>query len=418
VGGAAGMGDNNLVLPPGAAYTAEWAIIPTDAPDYWQFINAARRVVDANFLIDGGFAFFRAGPLTDAWSDEQTVDFLRFKDVLYACASIDYPMYKGRYPHGTAFQVITHDNFRNAFERRRGLAPDVKNLVYYHCFIDVLDESPERYADARVLRPDGTQADYGLPHDRIFFPTEKNSYGADMTKSIDLIFDDIRAEGVYWDEHEYSRWMFHYGEPWDGFSGDIDPQKMTVTGLKSSVTLLTEPWRLALAKRILARGPLIGNGPPFTRAMAALKFPCFVETGSITHCTQAHLHSPIALGDHLTEHSEQDAYNTMLAALDYGCVYHWYNDMTVIPTHHHLTRYMFPITPVELHEGYIIGKERIITKLSGLFGWGDTSAHEVHVFDDTGREVEGLAAPSANEDGKTYTELRLAEGWSAAIVRK
>ncbi|MCC6697254.1 MAG: hypothetical protein IT365_16620, partial [Candidatus Hydrogenedentes bacterium] len=42
VGGAAGMGDNNLVLPPGAAYTAEWAIIPTDAPDYWQFINAAR----------------------------------------------------------------------------------------------------------------------------------------------------------------------------------------------------------------------------------------------------------------------------------------------------------------------------------------------------------------------------------------
>ena len=45
------------------------------------------------------------------------------------------------------------------------------------------------------------------------------------------------------------------------------------------------------------------------------------------------LYSPIALGDHLTERSEQDAYRVMLRALDFGCVYYWYNDLTVIPTH-------------------------------------------------------------------------------------
>ena len=56
----------------------------------------------------------------------------------------------------------------------------------------------------------------------------------------------------------------------------------------------------------------------------------------------------------------------------------------MIPTHVALTHYMFPITPVELHEGYIIGQERIITNRSGLFGWGDSSRHEVHVFDDQG----------------------------------
>ena len=152
--------------------------------------------------------------------------------------------------------------------------------------------------------------------------------------------------------------------------------------------------------------------------MAALQFPCFVETGSITNCTRSHLYSPIALGDHLTERSEKDAYMTMLAALDYGCVYHWYNDMNVIPTHHHLTRCMYPITPIELQEGYVIGEERIITKKSGLFGWGDDSAHEAHAFDDTGREVEGFDVPSVTKDGKTYSEIRIAEDWSAAIVRK
>ena len=56
----------------------------------------------------------------------------------------------------------------------------------------------------------------------------------------------------------------------------------------------------------------------FTRAMAALHFPCFVETGSITNCVQAQLWSPIALGDHLSERSETDAYRVMLGALEKG----------------------------------------------------------------------------------------------------
>lgn len=193
---------------------------------------------------------------------------------------------------------------------------------------------------------------------------------------------------------------------------------MTLRRLKSSVTLLSEPWRVGQAKRILARAPLIGNGAPFTRAMAALEFPCFVETGSITNCTRNHLYSPVALGDHLTERSEQDAYDTMLAALDYGCVYHWYNDLLVVPTHHTLTRYMYPITPMELHEGYVIGRERIITKRSGLFGWGDDAEHEVHVFNDAGEEVADFNAPLVRRDGNTYTELRIGEDWSAAIVRR
>jgi hypothetical protein len=411
------LGDNNLVLRPHAVYTAEWAIIPTDKPDYWKFINAARRLIDANFTIDGAFAFLRADPITDAWTDAQIADFIRYKDARYVCSSISYPMYKGRYTHGTSFQMVPLDNFRNSFQRWRGLGLDAKYLVYFHCFIDVTDEGPERFQDARLLQPDGTQADYGMPYDRIYFPTEGNSYGREVGKNVDLIFDTIGADGVYWDEHEYSRYQFHYGEPWDGFTGDIDASKMTLSRLKSSVTLLTEPWRLALARKIMARGPLIGNGPPFTRAMAALKFPCFVETGSITNCAQAHLHSPIALGDHLTERSEVDAYRTMLAALDYGCVYHWYNDVTVIPTHPHLTRYMYPITPMELHEGYIIGRERIVTKISGRFGWGDESRHEVHVFDDTGTELQTFGAPFVREDGKTLTELRLPQDYAAVIIR-
>jgi hypothetical protein len=417
-GGDLGIADNALVLKPGATYTAEWAIVPVARPDYWGFLNAARRLTGANFLIDGGFAFLRSDPLTEKWSDAQIRDFVRLKDAHYVCASITYPKYAGETPHGTAFQRLKRDNFKAGRERLRRLVPEAKFLVYFHCFLDVTEDAAERFADARTLRPDGKQADYGKSTQRLFFPTLTNSYGQEIGKSVDLILDEIGADGVYWDEHEQSAYAYHYGEPWDGVSGDIDPATMKLRGLKSSVTLLSEGWRVALAQRIQARGPLVANGAPVTRAMASLNFPCFVETGSITNCCRAQMYSPIALGDHLTERSELDAYRVMLGALDYGCVYHWYNDMTVIPTHPHLTRYMFPITPVELRQGCIIGKERIVTKISGQFGWGDAAAHEVHVFDDTGREVADFQAPQVRRDGKTYTELRLAEDWSAAIVRK
>lgn len=417
-GGAFGIADNSLVLRPGAAITAEWAIIPVARPEYWAFLNAARRLVGANVTMDGAFAFLRADPLTAAWSDAQIADFVRHKDARYVCASITYPRYKGATPHGTAFQQLPRDTYRAGRERLKRLVPEAQFLVYFHCFLDVTDDAAERFADSRLLRPDGRQADYGKPDQRLFIPTLENSYGQAIGRNVDLILDEIGADGVYWDEHEYSAYTYHYGEPWDGVSGDIDPASMTLRGLKSSVTLLSEPWRLALAKRILARGPLIGNSAPVTRAMADLGFMCFVETGSITNCTRAQMYTPIALGDHLTERSEVDAYQTMLGALDYGCVYHWYNDMTVIPTHPHLTRWMYPLTPLELHSGFIIGKERILTRRSGLFGWGDASRHEVHVFDDRGREVPDFVAPRVERDGKTYTELRLAEDWSAAIVRR
>jgi hypothetical protein len=418
VSGAAGIADNNLVLRPNATYTAEWAVVPTGEPDYWRFINAARRLVDANFTIPGGFAFLRADAQTEQWTDTQIADFIRLKDAYYVCESMTYPLYKDRYTHGTSFQQVSHDSYRAGIQRWRRLAPESKSLVYFHCFIDVADEAPERFADSRTLRPDGLQADYGYPYDRLFFPTSGNSYGREIGRNVDIILDDIKADGVYWDEHEYSRWPYHYGEPWDGWSGDIDPVHMTIARLKSSITLLSESWRVELAKRILSRGPLVGNGAPYTRAMAALKFPCFIETGSITNCVRGYLHSPIALGDHLTERSEADAYRGMLAALNYGCVYHWYNDLTVVPEYHTLTRYMYPITPVELHEGYIIGRERILTNRSGLFGWGDDSRHEVHVFDDSGVEAIGYNAPELVLDGRTYSEIRIGEGWSAAVVRR
>jgi hypothetical protein len=426
-----GLADNQLVLPPRAKHVTEWAILPTASPDYYQFLNAVRRLRDVNFTLPGSFAFLRANPRTEVhnWTDRQFVDFIRYKNAFFVTGSIGWPTYQGRYPHGTAFQTIDWSYAKQQWQRLRKLVPDVKHLMYFHCFLDVRDESDTVYRDARLLRADGTQADYGKPYDKIFVPTHTNRYGRDVARNVEIILapqpEGLGCDGVYWDELEYSRYQYHYGDfdqpgglPWDGVSGDIDPKTHRIVRLKSSVTLISQPFRLALAQRILKGHPLVGNSQPHTRTFVNLRFPRFVETGSISNCAKAHAYTPIALGDHLTERSEEDAYRVMLRALDFGCVYYWYNDLTVVPTHPHLTSFMFPITPVELHEGYILGQERIITNRSGLFGWGDDARHEVHVFDDQGREVPDYPAPTVTRDGQTLTELRLPEDYSAAIVRK
>jgi hypothetical protein len=423
-----GLADSTLVLKPKSTYTAEWAIVPVPSSNHFDFINATRRLLDTNFTVDGSFTFVRADPnSTGKWSDEQIVDIAKYKDAKYWCLdTITFPRYKGRPPQGTALQQVDHSIWKDALARWRKLLPNATQLAYFHSFLDVTDEAPEKYKDSRLLLADGTQGDYGSRNLNLFVPTLTNSYGPAIAKSISLFMDDLKMDGIYWDEMDHSRYAYDYNPgQWDGVSADIDPKTMQITRLKSSVTLLSQPWRLQHAKAIMQRGTLIANGGlPSTRTMRELHYPAFNETGSISHCVWSQLYSPIALGDHLTEHSEEDAYQTMLKALDYGCVYYWYSDLNVIPKYYTLTHYMFPITPIELHEGFIIGKERIITNRSGLFGWNDKSQHEIHIFDRTGREVEikDIKAPTVaktyEKDGARWTELRLGEGWSAAIIKQ
>ena len=407
-----GLADNHFVLRPGSSYTAEWMVVPVPSTDFWDFVNAARRLRDVNFTLLNQFAFLSARKHEEAFLKR----FVAHKTPDLVCASIGYPRYHGVYAHGTAFQHVDHRLYAEHNARMKALFPELQTSVYFHCFIDVIDGGEEVYAKDRILRPDGTHATYGRPHDKLFFPTMENTFGRDIGRNLDIIWNECGADGVYWDELEYSAYQYHYGDPWDGYSGDIEPGTHALKRLKSSVTLITQPWRIREVKRCLERGPFIANGQPHTRSMAALKFQRFVETASISNCLRAILYSPIALGDHISERTEVDAYRWMVNALNYGCVYNWYSERvaTGYPT---LAAVMFPITPLELHEGIIIGKERILTNRSGFFGWGDGASHEVHVFDRQGRQQAGHAAPTVTRDGCTYTELRIAEGWSAAIVR-
>ena len=111
----------------------------------------------------------------------------------------------------------------------------------------------------------------------------------------------------------------------------------------------------------------------------------FVETGSYAAMAGTHLGCPLGLGNHHLEQTQADAARNVREILRFGGVYYGWQYARAGRLELH--RRCIPITPVELREGMVLGRERIHTARSGRFGWPDGSAADVYVVDSQGCRV-------------------------------
>ncbi len=416
--------DPYFVLAPQATYSAELAVVPVGDPEFYTFVNAARRMLNVNFTLDVCFAFMFHEPPVYRWSDETFTSFIENKSANFVVKSNYGVRTKEGHPaRSTDWIAGPHTIYRDFHQRVRRWYPDraVKTGIYYHSFLDTHEPNKRRFALDRALDASGNHITYGQgrnSHMSLYIPTQQpGHWGQESAGVLDVMLDRIGVDGVFWDEFSWSATPFVYSHL-DGCSADIDPKTHRIGRLKGSVALLSRDFRAYHVERIQKRGAvLIANGAPWTRTLGEFKFPAFTETGSISHCRKMLLYSPIALGDHLSERSEKDAYRIMLRALDYGCLYAWYGS-NFSATHKTLTDHMYPFTPLEIHAGYAIGKERILTNRSGLFGWNDASEFRAYVYDREGRATERHPVQRVERDGRAYAEVRIPGGYSAAIVRE
>ena len=410
------ISDRSLVLRPGVTYRHEWLIVPLPKPDYWHFVNAARRYFKTNFTIPGSFAFFSLHKEDLQLLPWEIDTYLERKNAHFVSVGLGVS-YKGLFPHGPVKRTLNATKAIATNKTIKALRPDTKLLSYFNCFDCARRKGdPILWPKCRILLPDGRQVFNG-PTYPLYFPTLTNQYGKEMDANIEWLLNTVGADGLYWDCYAYSN-VTHYAEPWDGWSGDIDATTHKLKRKRSSIALVSWPWRKKTTARLLKEGrPIVANGNPCLTSEYKYQFPRFVETADISALSKTHFFTPIALGDHVTERNEVDSYRWMLRALDWGGVYYWYSGR-IIPTHPTLTTYMFPLTPIELHKGYIIAEERILTKESGLFGWGDEAQFDVHVFDRVAKETDKIKVPRIIRNGKAYAEVRIPEGYAVAIVRK
>ena len=416
-GSVLGVGNSRLAVATGTTLAIEFSIYPLELGDPFAFLNRVRRNWGVNFTIPGSSCFISPRtPIAD-YSDEQFGAYLDNKSAW--ATSTGGLKIRGRRAHGTGYFEADKTAHTALLERVARIRPQTQRLFYFHCFISVGQDDPERYADSILRRPDGSHGDYRNPLYPIYVPREGTAFAAVQQKLIEARWQDFPLTGIYWDEMAYSAHKYDCNDSyWDGVTADIDPDTHRITRKRSSVTLATLSWRKVTAERIMARGLLIGNGAPQTRTFARLRFPRFIETGSITKLTKGQLYTPVALGDHLTERTATDCYQNMLKALDFGAVYYWYYYRVEPHAQPTLTDFMFPITYIEMGPGFVIGRERILTNRSGLFGWGDDSPFEAVVFDREGKRTDTVRVPRLFEDGQAFAEVRIAEGYAVALIRR
>jgi len=429
-----GIGDDNLVIMPGVTQEMSFAIFPSQKDGYYDQINAMRRFLKVNYEIPAGFAFLSPNPpgvitfnpdydrIGKDNSVEEIATWLHNKSADYVCDGAVSALKE--HAHGTAWNKSAKPEIHTAFhEKIRQARPSVKLFHYFHCYIDIKSLMEGDFEKDRILTPSGKQADYRNPNLPLFMPVEGSSWADMQEKRLIRLRDEYKLDGIFWDEFTHSATDYHYGEPWDGLSADIDPRTHEILRLKTSVVLATLPWRLRMLEMFVKHDlRLIANGgggytQTMTEQFVKNKFIAFMETGAVTDLYCSHLSTPIGLGDHITERNELDCYRGMLRFLDFGSLYFYYHQQVEPFTHPTLTRYMFPITPNTLGEGYIIGDERIITKKSGYYSLGAKEEAEAHFFDANGYEVQ-RELKSIEKDGRRYYLIELNEFESCALVKK
>lgn len=412
-----GLADGRLGLAPKSSVTLEWSVYPVPGGDYWTFVNTVRRNWGVNYTIPGAFIF--GGGLPRGLTGKQYAKWMHDRGVKYICGGIaQYP--DGKYAHGTGIlfapEFIARE--RDWSTKMAAADPDLVPIAYFHAQCCTEPDSRRKYADSRLLDGKGEQVDYPYRYELpLFVPTEGNSYGKAIWRYVNALIDDIGAKGIYWDEMSYSVERYAHGLPWDGHTVTIDPRTHEVTGQLTSVPLIMQSLSLKIVDYIRGKGLFfMANTQAHTRTMMRKQIVRFVEGNSFSAMVDTHLGCPLGLGNRTTEATHQESARHVCELLKRGAVYygHYYFRN---PAPWNFTSVMFPITPQQIGPGYVLGKERIHTAVSGRFGFPDGAAAEVYIVNANGERVTSGMVSEVREGSKRLYDIRMPSDHFAILVR-
>jgi len=417
----AGIRTEMLYLPPGGARELEWSVYVVASRDYYDFINLVREDWGANYTVEGPWAFFNPDTIIATPIEKLRGWFSRL-GINYACYCggwVDWRHDKKKIGFGTGVMDPYWADFRRrlkeATAKLRKVRPGLKVLIYYDTQRDTSDGGHERFRDSWLTTPKGNQlstrwsGQYSLTWSVV--ATLENSFGKAMLDVADRYIDEIGVDGLYWDEMEATG----YGAPLlthsmhDGVSCVLDPQTYTIARKVGVSTLLGEAHRLAVIDRVREKGgTLMGNGPTCTRALLQRRVQRMVEIQHNDYwCYQGNLDTPLGYASSRTDFGNWTR-ALRVATLLVGTRYNY---------SHEISPYVFPFTPIELHHGYLLGRERIITVHYGRYGWqDDTSLVVCHRFDKDGKR-HPADWPTTIVSGATRTDVRLCDEEVAVLVR-
>ncbi|MBN2292649.1 MAG: hypothetical protein JXM70_09500 [Pirellulales bacterium] len=435
--GLASLRNENFGLDKGASYTIEWAVYPTASDDYYDFINQVRKDEGLNRRVEGSFSFVpRRKP-----PEKSFMDLFNLKYISIGCLS-NPPDDPTLGIEGIEFMEYPQEcrMLKQTFAQTKRMYPDVKIMFHVAHGLYACNNPEKRFPDSRVIRADGKQIMYGGDNPKyysryfskekveqgwrwwIFYPTMENSFGKAMLEVMHYMVDELGVTGM-WADGFISGYAYVDGndggysyDHWDGHSVDIDPKTKLILRKKTCVPWVALPVLVKVVRIIAAAGgvTLTNEGPDFVTPRSFWNEEVIASCeGSPKSVIALHLgRAPCSLSS--AAKNAEESYRDILQKLEYGSLYFMYVHKM---DHKTLLEHMYPITVESIHQGMVRGKERIVTKNSGVYSWpGDRCLHIVYRYDSTGHLAGNNFLSTADKSG-VHTELRLEKDESAAVVR-
>ncbi|MFV1965998.1 MAG: hypothetical protein ACC628_11280 [Pirellulaceae bacterium] len=251
---------------------------------------------------------------------------------------------------------------------------------------------------------------------------------------IDLVMDELGFNGIYIDQFSqeggFNRLDRFTYDRWDGHTVDLDPQGR-IRSRRTDCNLVGATARAKILKHILDKGGrVVINGQPTARETRGIPVYAFQEMDNdgvnplafmnekppvFYWQARGHLASPIILGLRPVRYGDEGKHRWaeiitkgIITALRNGVLYYYYS--STIPAEgagageYGPLNHMFPFTPVELHEGWLVGRERIVTCVSRTFHWPHADEPRCMRFDLHGREKK-----------HTFPRTRADNGWRIEV---
>jgi len=458
----------DIALDAGKSYTLRWTIYPLmKGASYLDLVNQLRRDWHGNFRIEGPFSFFDIGEKKELLNNpEQLKAYLHRKHLGVVGLSpwLDYDP-------GTFDRVWTRAEYKERMQQAmralKTVNPTIKCVgcietdwvTIYPERIPNGDKLPSHGRGSGLLNAEQTRIidEANLPwKDSVkrkvdgnvelelysrggkrqtalsVYPAVGNYQHEFLMGQVKFLLEDVGLDGFYIDEFNQA---WRGGIPtysgWDGWSVEMDPSTGRIARKYVDCSLAGVASRVALERYALERGKVvIANTYATAQEERSLPVNRFSETQAsfdpfavpdgtkppeVPFLYRGALASPIGLGILGVSGQEDTARRVMKAVVTYlrhGVLYYHYAIQDIPETGpgsggYGPINHMFPITPVELHEGSIIGKERIVTCVSGKFDWPIESRPVVRLFGLDGREIN-----------HAFAITRYGKGWRVDVKLK
>ncbi len=407
----------NLALAPGKSISFQMSLQAQASNSYWDFINALRRRWNVNNVRIERPIVWGMPPNTALKGYDWILGPWQGLEPDGIEAQALETKYKGEIP-GAALDKFFHYDHRQAAQadlknrvaKIHENSPQNRALVMMHPAMEVaykprLDLFPfigetiitrdgkpfESEGYSRAWLPDAIQHGWGVLY---VSPRADNNYGRELLQRIRTALDDDHLDGIYSDEFSfaqtirgYSRYDYRQG---DGYSVELDNEGKIITHMTDNA-LATLSYQLAAVAEIKKRGKtFIVNTAPATRAMQNAGILHFAEAYSgFWNGANVHLTTPLQLGNVGSPSTTADLMKVSRRLLDVGTLQvPMAGAMTNLSPGDNFIAKQFPITPIQLGAGFVIGRERIVSDKSGDFVWpAKVSGANIWRYDVNGKQL-------------------------------